>query len=84
MDRFVRILNLCCFIMTILFIPIILLSKLTITGEFVKLFSILVVCVVGEHAAILTMKEEILDVRPDEKIFRSVKLNPFMTRHLCI
>ena len=78
MDRFVRILNLCCFIMIIFFIPIILLSKLTIVGEFVKLFAILVVCVVGEHAAILTMKGEILDVRPDNKIFRFVKLNPFL------
>jgi hypothetical protein len=38
----------------------------------------LVVFVVGEYATILTMKEEILDVRPDNKIFRSVKLNPFM------
>jgi hypothetical protein len=51
----------------------------TIGYAFVKYFATFVIYVVQEYATIVGINNEILDIRPPEKIFKTVKLKPFFS-----
>ena len=77
MSRFIGTINLIMIFLVILFIPITQIPQTTIGYAFVKYFATFVVYVAHEYATIVGINNEILDIRPPEKIFKTVKLNSF-------
>ena len=77
MNRLVGAMNIIIIFLLFLFFPIIQIPKATVGGAFLNYFSIFVVYVVFEYATILSLNDEILDIRPPEKIFKTVKVKPF-------
>ena len=79
MGRFIGTINLISIFLVILFIPIMLVPQTTVGYAFLKYFCTFVVYVVYEYATIVGINNEILDIRPSEKIFKTVKLKPFFS-----
>ena len=78
MNKFIGTINVIIIFLLLLFVPIILLPKMTFGYAFLTYLCTFVVYAVYEYAKILGLNNEILDISPPERIFKPIKLKPFL------